>query len=715
MNVAGPSNSTSALGSVARHPDVALAVGVAGIIAMLILPLPSLMVDGLLATNLALAAVILVAVLLSQRPLAISTFPTLLLITTLFRLALNVSTTRMILAQGTAGDVVKAFGEFVIRGDVIVGLVVFLVITLVQFLVIGKGAERVAEVGARFTLDAMPGKQMSIDAAVRSGSIDEAEGQAKRDELGRESQFYGAMDGAMKFVKGDAIAGLIITALNLIAGLIIGVMRNGMDLATAAETYTILTVGDGLVSQLPALLITLSAGVLTTRVAAKDQTTSLGANLQEELFSSPKVLAIGAGFALALGLVPGLPLLPFLLIASALAATSLVKFRNERRRIELRAHINSTFKEDLDKKVEQAKAQEAHVDNMAPAVTPLAIELDPELSTLLRAFQPQHYQLPKTFKGLRDSMFVTTGIRYPHIVTRANRQGLKPYEFTICIKDVPVFRGEVMPGMVMVLCPPEQVQRTGVDFVPTKHPNLMNTVAWVAEDKAEALRATGLEVWSIDNVIACHIGRELRKHAPSFLGLQDVAEMLERFERIYPTLVKEVVPKVFSIGQLADVLRRLASEQVSVRDLKTILECLADTADIEHDRVKLTEHVRAALRYQIAYQHAGLDDHLKVILLDELIQDTIASGIEHCGSGSYLDLPPDQYKGIIQGIIRVMQAVSEQRVQPIILTSPGIRRYVHQMLSAHLPHIPVLSSGELPDNLNMSPLGMATMPEELAA
>ena len=700
--------------SIGRHPDVVLAVGVAAIIAMLILPLPAMVVDGLLATNLALAAVILVAVLLSQRPLSISTFPTLLLITTLFRLALNVSTTRMILAHGSAGDVVKAFGQFVIRGDVVVGLVVFLIITLVQFLVIGKGAERVAEVGARFTLDAMPGKQMSIDAAVRAGSIDEAEAQRQRDDLGRESQFYGAMDGAMKFVKGDAVAGLIITALNLVAGLIIGVVRNGMDAGTAAEVYCILTVGDGLVSQIPALLITLSAGVLTTRVASKDAKQSLGSNLQEELLSSPKVLAIGAGFALALGLIPGLPLLPFLVIASGLVLAAVLKVRADRLRAELANQRSSTFKKDLEERRRQSAKQRTELDDMAPGVTPLALECDPTLSEALGLTNQGESELLKQFSDVRKRLYYSTGVRVPTLVARVNDGSLRPGHFRLRIKDVPVYTGCIDTGRIMAVQSPAKLRRMGVDVQPSQHPIHHVSVGLVPEGAKEALEAVGIQTHSAAAVLAMLLGTLIQGEIKQLLGLHETADLVERLEKLYPTSVREVIPKIITVSRLAEILRRLVDEGVCIRDLKSILECLAEVGNVYSDPVALTEKVRAALGHQIANTYAGLSGNLKVLLLDGLIEDTVQSAIVHTTTGSYLGLEPELQHMVLQAIARAARPLVDNGERPVILTRPEIRRYVHRLVASTLGDmIGVVSYDELPAKLTITPLGRVTLPDAL--
>ena len=703
------------IGGLSRHPDIVLAAGVTFIISMLILPLPSALLDGMLALNLAFAGLILISTLMSEKPLQISTFPTLLLITTLFRLALNVSTTRMILAQATAGEVVKAFGEFVVRGDIVVGIVVFLVLTLVQFMVIGKGAERVAEVGARFTLDAMPGKQMSIDAAVRSGTIEEEEGQAKRDELDRESQFYGAMDGAMKFVKGDSIAGLIITALNLVAGLIIGVTRNGLALGDAAEIYSLLTIGDGLVSQIPALLITLSAGVLTTRVVSADSKTTLGTNLKDELLASPKSLGIGAAFSLGLGIIPGLPFLPFLIIASGLAVASYLRHVGPR----VDGEDGDDFQATLAKRVKQAKAQVAQADRMVPGVPMVAVELDPVLSEALgfaAGADDQNTELiGSALPKLRDALFAGTGIRFPGVRVRSNAVNLERSSCVIKLKDVPIATAEIPTGMVMALEAPEKLARLGATGQPGVHPVSGIAVSFCDESQRADIEAAGVMVFSSAEVVALHIAKVLKKYSKDFVGLQEVTQMIDRLESVYPALVKEVVPKIVSITQLADILRRLVDEHVSIRDLKSILEALAHCASHEIDGVTLTEHVRAALSLQLAHTHSGSSGRLSVMLLEPMIEESVRDSIQHTTSGSYLSLEPEMRSAIIGATAQALRPAIQAGARPVLLTTSEIRRYVRKLVEVELGDIAVLSFQELPPEMTIDPLGCITLPDELPA
>ncbi len=700
------------LDGLARNPDVVLAIVVAAVVGMMILPLPSVVLDVLLATNLAVAALVLVATLMSERPLAMSTFPSLLLMTTLFRLALNVSTTRMILSKGDAGTVVKAFGEFVVRGDLVVGLVIFLVITLVQLLVIGKGAERVAEVGARFTLDAMPGKQMSIDAALRSGALTDEDAQARRVELGREAQFYGAMDGAMKFVKGDAIAGLVITALNLVAGMVLGVTRDHLELRGSLDIYSILTVGDGLVSQIPALLITLAAGILTTRVDGRSAQNDLAANLRDELLARPKVLLVGAGFALALGAIPGLPFAPFAVIASVLAFGA-QRIRSRASKRAAGAEGKGAFQQSLDHKLRQAKAQRAAADSVAPAVPPIGIDLDQTLSKALGfgsgVADGDTELLGVLIPQLRDAMYLETGVRFPGVRVRSNVPGLAPGTCVVRIKDVPVLEETIAIDRAMAVETPARLKRFGVSVVPAIHPLAGTEVGMVPLDKQSALEAAGVATWTPAGVIALYLASQLRRHARAFVGLQETSEMLDRLAKVYPALVRETVPKVVSIRELTDVLRRLADEGISIRDLKTILECLADQATHQNDGVLLTEAVRASMALQIGHAFAGMSGRLSVVLVDPVLEDAVRSAITHVPGGSYVALEPELRRGLIRAVARTLQPVVQAGVRPIILTHTEIRRYLRKLLEEELPDVAVLSFSELPPQLTVQPLGRVSL------
>jgi len=697
--------------SVGRNPDVALAAGVIAVLGLLIVPVPAFVMDSLIATNIALAAVVLLVTLFSSESLKVSSFPTVLLITTLFRLALNVSTTRLILAKGDAGAIVESFGQFVAAGDLVVGLVMFLVITIVQFLVIGKGAERVAEVAARFTLDAMPGKQMSIDADLRNGAITDEEAQMKRESLSRESQLYGAMDGAMKFVKGDAIAGLIITALNLVAGLVIGISRLGMSFGEAAQTYSILTIGDGLVSQVPALLVTLAAGIMTTRVSPENTSENLGHVLKFQLFSSAKVLGVAAGFSMLMALVPGMPMIPFFVIGALFFA--MMTKRLIEGPVVISSHTaESEFEQTLEAKVQQARSQQAAVDNVAPAVVPLCVEVDETLSIALRLNSENDATtelVSELIPQVRDALYSETGIRIPGIRIRANVKGLPERSFRVLLKDVPVYQAQVRVDGLLVMESADRVRRSGVDAEQVIHPLNGGEAAFVGFEAAEVLEGLGLSSWTPSGVLALGLVNVLRKHAAAFLGLQEVSELVERLEKAYPALVREVVPKIVTLQQLVDVLKRLVDERVSIRDLKSILEALADGAAYETDGVALTEIVRTALSMQIAHAHAGMSGELSVVLLDPMVEDTVRTAIHFNDGGSYLALEPELSRSIVDSVVQSLMPVVHNGNKPVVLTSRAIRRYFRKLIECELPEISVLSFEELPGEMSIQPLGQISI------
>lgn len=691
-----------------RNPDVVLAIGVLSMLALLIVPVPAFVMDSLIAANIALACVVLLVTLFSSASLKVSSFPSILLMTTVFRLALNVSTTRLILSKGTAGAIVEGFGKFVASGDIVVGMVMFMVITIVQFLVIGKGAERVAEVAARFTLDAMPGKQMSIDADLRNGAITDEEAVEKRESLSRESQLYGAMDGAMKFVKGDAIAGLIITGLNLLAGLVIGVSRLGMSISDAAETYSVLTIGDGLVSQIPALLITLAAGVMTTRVAPKHDKDNLGRVLQSQLLGDPKVLGMAAAFALLMIFVPGMPVLPFMLIAGGLFGLTIRALTTDVDAIHFNQDAPLSFDDALEAKVKQAKAQQAVVDNVAPAVVPLCVEVDEFLTVALGLDPNQDTQselISELIPQVRDALYAETGVRVPGIRVKANVRGLAENSFRILLKDVPVCEAQIRVDGLLVMEAPERVRRCGVEAEAITHPINGSEVSFVGNDAVEVLQGIGLTAWTPSGVLALNLVKVLRKHTRAFVGLQEVSELVERLEKAYPALVREVVPKVVGLQQLVDVLRRLVDERVSIRDLKSILESLADGASYETDSVALTELVRSALSMQIAHAHSGMSGEISVVLLEPALEDTIRASIQYTTGGSYLSMEPEISRGIIESVVRSIGPVAKNGARPVVLTTNAIRRYFRKLIETDLPDISVLSFEELPGELAIQPLG----------
>ncbi len=701
-----------------RRPDVLLAVLVACLVAMMLFPLPLFALDTLISINIALSVTVLLVSLFARNALEVSSFPSLLLLTTLFRLGLNVSTTRSILAHAKAGDVVDAFGEFVVQGDVVVGLVIFLVVTLVQFMVIAKGAERVAEVAARFTLDAMPGKQMSIDAALRSGSINEEEAQEQRDELNRASQMFGNMDGAMKFVKGDALAGLLITAINLLGGLIIGVFRMNMTTNEALEIYSSLTIGDALVAQIASMLITLAAGILVTRVEAKEKERNLGFTLKDEIFGTPKVLFISAFLMTGLGLVPGLPMFPFFTCAglAGLWGVSRILFpimgpTGPEGELGNLAGGVEQLQQQLEKKTEEAKKQKALADSLSPSVVPISVDVDPVLSEAM-GFDPHGDEDGSDFISmyvpqLRDALYLETGVRFPGVRIRPFTKSMAESSFMVRINDVPALQERIPPGRLLATVRPEELEKLAVDAQPTSHPVSKAKMSLILPADREAVEASGIAVWDTCGIVALYLASVLRQKASAFVGLQEVAEMMERMDKAFPALVKEVVPKTATLQQLVGVLRRLVEENVCIRDLKSILEALGEYGAREAEAVWLTERVRSALSAQLAHSYAGLENRLPVVLLDPVIEDTVANGIQQTQNGPTVSLDMEVCRELIGAIALAIQPVVGSGKRPVILTNSQIRRFVRRLIESDLPQIAVLSFDELPGDLTVQPLGRA--------
>ena len=626
--------------------DIALAALVVLVVGLMIVPLPTWALDLLISANLSAAVAILLVVLYVPDAIGIATFPTLLLLTTLFRLALNVASTRLILLQANAGEVIRAFGAFVVRGNYVVGAVVFLVLTIIQFVVIAKGSERVAEVGARFVLDAMPGKQMAIDAELRSGALDGVEARRRRRQLQRESQFYGAMDGAMKFVKGDVIASLVILVVNILGGLAIGVGTKGMAVTDALKRYGLLTIGDGLVTQIPALVLSTGAGVLVTRVASEEADTPLGQELARQLLGVPKALQIAGAFVLLLALVPGLPTAPFLLIGGALLVVGRARARAQTVE-EQRAATEPTPRE----RVRPGGREPAFV----PLVVPWSVEVSEDLEPLLDA----EGGLRATATGLRELLFAEIGVPLPTPRVRA-RAGLGERLVVLSLQEVPA----------RALPVPSDLQDDAVS-------------AWLRDEALDLLRA----------------------RAADFLGLAEVQRLLDELEQFAPATVRNVVPKPVSLVLLTDVLRRLVEERVSIRDLRAILEALSTIAATEKDALNLTEYVRAQLRRAITFRLTAGQGALDVVLLDPLLEDTVRRAITRTAAGAFLALPPHAARDVLGAIRRALASVPGER--PVLLTQPDIRRFVRKLVEAEMPDLWVASFGELLPEIALKPVARA--------
>ena len=667
----------SLLAVVQRHRELVLPCLVAAILGALVVPLPGWLLDLGLALNLVAAAALLVAALRAGGPLELSAFPTLLLVTTLFRLALNVSSTRLALAEGHAGAVIQAFGEFVVRGDYVVGAVVFAVVTLVQFLVVAKGAERVSEVAARFTLDAMPGKQMAIDADLRAGLIDQGVARERRRSLERESQMFGAMDGAMKFVKGDVLAGLVIVLVNGVGGVLVGVFQHGLDGQEALARYALIAIGDGLVSQVPSLCIAVAAGLVVTRVAPGEEGSGLGDDIGLQLFGSRGALFLLAGVAGALSLVPGMPRLTFLTIAGALGAAG-----------QWWRHSRPATPETPETAApSSAPGAHAEPSDVPTAVSPLALELSPgwiDGAGGARVFQ-------EALRRMRSALEVELGFRVPGVHVRAGA-ALPEGSYRVLVDEVPAASGRLPTSGLLVRSPAAELGFL-CEAETVEDPTTGRALARVPEPARERLELAGLEARPPAEVVVEHLASVARRHAPLLLGLQDVQLLVDALDARCPALVRPVLEKV-PLPVLTDVLRRLLQEGVSVRNLRGVLETLASPG-VEGDAAVLTERCRQALARWICYRHAP-SGALFAWLVDPVLEETLRT---RCVDGAPA-LEPER----VQALLEAVAALVEDG-RAVLLASGDVRRPLRALCEGAFPEVAVLAYAELDPALRVKPLG----------
>ncbi len=696
-----------------RYADILLAGLVVGVVGMMIIPLPTMLLDLLLVLNISISVSMLMISIYIANALKLASYPTIILVTTLFRLALNVSSTRLILLNADAGHVIEAFGKFVVRGNFVVGAVIFLILTLIQFLVVAKGAERVAEVAARFTLDAMPGKQMSIDADLRAGAFDLDEARRRRADLNRESQLFGSMDGAMKFVKGDAIAGLIITVINIIAGIIIGVTMMGFTASEAIQRYGILTIGDGLVSQIPALLGSMTAGLIVTRVGGEDENSNLGQDIASQVLAQPKAFAISAGLLCGIGLVPGLPTVPFLIMAAGIGsmAYALMRAKSDPEGGDFAApnQVQAKGEEVRQKQIEAARRQEGQSQQMLPVVTPIALEVAGNLIPLVEDAGSGNKFLGEMVPMMRDGLFYELGVKFPGIRVRGNETDLAAGTYIIMVNEIPLISGNVGLDKVLVNDTVDRLTLLNIQGEEAVNPANGSECAWIPEEYASIAEQAGLTTWDASGYMVLHLSSVLRKNSAEFVGIQEVQNMLEQLEQAFPALVKEVVPKAVSPFQLTDILRRLVEEEISIRDLRSILQALAEWGQVENDTVMLTEYVRNALKRYISHKYTRGGNTLVVYLLDPQIEETVRGSIQHTQSGSYLALEPEITQEILSAVRGEVGNLPPTAQNPVILTTMEIRRYFRKLVELEFPHLAVLSYQELSPDMNIQPIARITL------
>lgn len=671
--------------------DLSVLLGVILIVIMLIIPLPPGMLDVLIIINISLALLIILVAMNTKEPLQFSIFPTLLLLVTLFRLGLNVSTTRSILGKGEAGNVIDTFGSFVVGGNALVGFVVFLILIIIQFVVITKGAERVSEVGARFTLDAMPGKQMSIDADLNAGMISDTEAKERRLKIEREADFYGAMDGASKFVKGDAIAGIVIVIINIIFGLIIGMMQQGLDIASAASKYTLLTVGDGLVSQIPALLISTATGIVVTRAASEG---NLGDDISKQLLAYPKMLYIAGGTIGLLGIVTPINLGLTTPIALFLIIGGYLLLKNEDKKL---AQVEEAA--SVEETQDDMKSPESVVNLLQ--VDPIEFEFGYGLIPLADANQGG--DLLDRVVMIRRQLAIELGLIVPVIRIRDNIQ-LQPNEYSIKIKGNEVARGELLLDHFMAMSP--GVDDESIVGIETTEPAFGMSALWISEDMKEQAELSGYTVVDPPSVVSTHLTEIIKRHAHELLGRQETKQLVDHLKEAYPTLVDDVTPNPLSIGEIQKVLANLLKEKVSIRNLPTIFETLADWGQMTKDTDLITEYVRQALSRQITKQYANQLEPLYVVTISGTVEKIVAEGVQQTEHGNFLALDPSDSQGIIDAILYEVERMSEMGQMPILLCSPGVRMYIRHLIERYIPHVPVLSYNELEPTIEVQSVGV---------
>ncbi|HQI81780.1 MAG TPA: flagellar biosynthesis protein FlhA, partial [Deltaproteobacteria bacterium] len=657
------------------------------VMAIVLVPLPTFLLDILLTFSIAVGIIILMVSMYTTNPLNFSVFPSLLLLITLYRLALNIASTRIILLHGSegelaAGRVIHTFGQFVVGGSYVVGFVVFSIFVIINFVVITKGATRIGEVTARFTLDAMPGKQMAIDADLNAGMITEAEARARRERIAREAEFYGAMDGATKFVRGDAIAGIIIVFINILGGIIIGVLQKGMPLTEALMNYSILTIGDGLVTQIPALVISSAAGIIVTQSAADK---SVGAQLSEQLSFQPMALLTAGGIIFIFGLLPGMPHIAFLTMASIMGGVGWVSLR---------------FKA-VEKEEEEAPPPAEEVS--AEALLPMdIIEFEVGYGLIPLVDTAQGGELLSRIKGMRKSVAGELGIVVPPIHVRDNLE-LKPNEYRLLLKGIEIARAEAIADRLMVLNP-ENVE-IDIPGIPVKEPAFGLPGLWIKKSDSERAQVAGLTVVDAATVVATHLTEAIKGNAHDLLGRQELQALLDAVSRSHPKVVEDLIPGTLPAGVVLRVMRNLLKEKVSVKNILTILETCADFGHMTKDPDILTEYVRQALMRTISSSYVQ-NNVISVMALDPAIDGLISSSIQHTEHGSYLALDPEKSQKILMTLNKEVNSVGKQGLVPILLTSPISRSYVKRLTERYMPDLVVLSHNEIPPEVTIKNLGL---------
>jgi flagellar biosynthesis protein FlhA len=680
-----------------KHSEFGLAIGVLSIIVILIIPLPTFLLDILITVNMSLSFLVLLVTLHVRNALEISSFPSLLLFVTLFRLALNVASTRLILMNANAGAIIAAFGSFVVGGNVVIGMVIFIILTLIQFIVITKGATRVSEVAARFTLDAMPGKQMSIDADLNAGTITEDEARTRREDIAQEAEFYGAMDGASKFVSGDAIAGIVITLVNIAGGMIIGGLMQGMGISDALSTYTILTVGDGLVSQIPSLINATSAALLITKASTKN---SLGGELASQLLTIPSVLAFASGILGFFGLIPGMPKAPFIIMSVFFGFMFFIT-----RRASASEITEKEEKEEREaKRLKELKEPEKEIEALLQ-VDRMGVEVGYKLVPLVDPKKTGG--VLSRISALRKQLARDMGTIISPIRLRDNLQ-LAPNEYHIKIKGETVARGELMPDSYLALGGDEQEPIEGIKTV---DPAYGLPGVWISESKKESAESAGYTVIDPTSVLITHLTEVIKSHAHEIITREDIQKIIENLKKDSPTLVDELTPNVLTLGVVHEVIRNLLRERISIRDFATVLETLIDHAPATKDPEALTEYVRQRLCRTLCGQYQNEASKISTISFEPRLEQEIANSIHTTGNKSVLALEPNYAQKVIDAIAETMKKTYSSSSNTVLLTSSAVRNHIRKLIENAIPYLPVLSYKEIAPGIQIESLGVVILTE----
>ncbi|MBA1139459.1 type III secretion system export apparatus subunit SctV [Mesorhizobium neociceri] len=687
------------LAAASGRNDIILAALLIAIIFMMIIPLPSVVMDVLQAVNLGISALLLMVAVYIKSPLAFVSFPSVLLLTTLFRLSLGIAATRMILLHAHAGQIIKTFGDFVVAGNLVVGAVTFLIITIVQFVVITKGSERVAEVAARFSLDAMPGKQMSIDGDLRAGSIDIQEARRRRTAVERESQLYGAMDGAMKFVKGDAVAGLISIAVNIIGGIAIGTLQKGMGLHEALEVYGILTIGDGLVGQIPALFTSITAGFIVTRVTDQDKGSDLGSEIGDEVTAQPRALIVGSFILLLFSFVPGFPTVIFVVLAGLAGGCGWL-LRHNRRPSPPAVSPYSIAGMSALGTASDGPAERSSGGDAITVTVPLMIDVGPVIQRIIRSDR-----LNKELAAVRQALLLDLGVPFPGIHLRLNDSYVDG-AYTIMVNEIPCGKGQLRAQHLLAR-DIEDLDMVGIPYMLDEPFLPQIETAWVDMAHRESLQAAGISFLEPVQILGYHIGHVLRRQADEFIGIQETKNLMSHMEGSFPELAKEALRSV-PLQRISEIFKRLVSEEVSLRNMRTILTALVEWGQKEKDNVLLTEHVRCALKREICFRHSD-GNVLPAYILAPEAEDTVRNAIRQTSSGSYLALDPRTTRQILDNVRKAVGDVDQQRHKPVLLTSIDIRRYLRKIIEVDLHGLSVLSYQELTPDISVQPLARISL------